>query len=208
VQLNVKTPADFEGLRYGSFGSPFEIPTLRVLMESAGADFNKLKIVNIGFDDPLALIAQKRIDLAWVFYAWQGIQAQQQGIELNVVMMKDHFDLIPDYYTPVVITGEQLINDKPEIVRAFLSALSRGYGFAINNPDKAADLLLAAAPELDSKLVKASQAWISPYYQAEAPRWGEQKESVWRGYVDWMVEHDILTAPISVSDAFTNKFLP
>jgi ABC-type nitrate/sulfonate/bicarbonate transport system substrate-binding protein len=63
-------------------------------------------------------------------------------------------------------------------------------------------------PELDPKLVKASQEWLSPYYQAEAPRWGEQKESVWQNYSDWMVKYGILSTPISASDAFTNKFLP
>ena len=208
ADLNVTSPAGFEGLRYGSFGSPFEDPTLKVLMESAGGDFSKLQIVNIGDTDPLALIAEKQIDMAWIFYGWEGIEAQQQGIKLNVVMMKDYFDTIPDYYTPVVITNENTITNKPEVVKAFLKALSRGYDFAIHNPDEAADILLNAVPELDTKLVKASQEWISPYYQAEAPRWGEQKESVWQNYSDWMVKYGILSTPISASDAFTNKFLP
>ena len=208
ADLNVTSPAGFEGLRYGSFGSPFEDPILKVLMESAGGDFSKLKIVNIGDTEPLALIAEKQIDMAWIFYGWEGIEAQQQSIKLNVVMMKDYFDTIPDYYTPVVITNENTITNKPEVVKAFLKALSRGYDFAINNPDEAADILITAVPELDTKLVKASQEWLSPYYQAEAPRWGEQKESVWQNYSDWMVKYGILSTPISASDAFTNKFLP
>jgi ABC-type nitrate/sulfonate/bicarbonate transport system substrate-binding protein len=208
ADLNVTSPAGFEGLRYGSFSSPFETPTLKVLMESAGGNFSKLKIVNIGDTDPLALIAEKQIDMAWIFYGWEGIEAQQQGIKLNVVMMKDYFDTIPDYYTPVVITNENTITNKPEVVKAFLKALSRGYDFAIQNPDEAADILVTAVPELDTKLVKASQEWLSPYYQAEAPRWGEQKESVWQNYSDWMVKYGILSTPISASDAFTNKFLP
>jgi ABC-type nitrate/sulfonate/bicarbonate transport system substrate-binding protein len=208
ADLNVTSPAGFEGLRYGSFSSPFETPTLKVLMESAGGDFSKLKIVNIADTDPLVLIAEKQIDMAWIFYGWEGIEAQQQGIKLNVVMMKDYFDTIPDYYTPVVITNENTITNKPEVVKAFLKALSRGYDFAIQNPDEAADILLNAVPELDTKLVKASQEWLSPYYQAEAPRWGEQKISVWQNYSDWMAKYGILSTPISASDAFTNKFLP
>jgi ABC-type nitrate/sulfonate/bicarbonate transport system substrate-binding protein len=208
TELNVTGPTDFEGLRYGSFGSPFEVPTLKVLMECAGGDFEKLEIVNTGYADPLALIAEKKIDLAWIFYAWQGFQAEQQNIEINVVMMKDWFDCIPDYYTPIVITSEDTISSRPEIVRAVVGALSRGYEFAIRNPDESADLLVAAVPELDPELVKASQKWISDYYQADAPRWGEQKESVWQGYSDWMAENDILQTPISGKDAFTNEFLP
>src|SRR3989337_4358829 len=31
AKLGVTSPADFEGLRYGSFGTPFEAPTLKVL---------------------------------------------------------------------------------------------------------------------------------------------------------------------------------
>ena len=206
--LNVTTPSDFEGLRYGSFASAFEAPTLKSLMEKAGGDFSKLKIVETGFSDPLALIAEKQIDLAWIFYGWQGFQAQQQAIPLNVVMMKDYFDSVPDYYTPLVITSEDKIAKRPELVSAVMKALSRGYDLAIQNPEEAAQILLDEVPELDSATVKASQNWISQQYQAEAPRWGEQKESVWQNYTDWLVREGILSAPISTSVAFTNRFLP
>lgn len=208
TNLNVTSPADFEGLRYGAWGSPFESPTLEVLMKCVGADFSKLKIMQTGFADPLALIEENQIDIAWIFYGWQGFQAKQQGIALNVLMMKDYFNCIPDYYTPVVIASEDTIAKKPEFVKAFMKALSRGYDFAIENPGEAANILVSAVPELKAELVKASQDWLSPYYKAEAPRWGEQKESVWQNYSNWMVEHGILSAPISASDAFTNKFLP
>ncbi|MDD5082579.1 MAG: ABC transporter substrate-binding protein [Dehalococcoidales bacterium] len=208
ASLNVKSPADWEGLTYGTWASAFEPPTLESLMKYAGADYGKLEQVNVGSTDPLALLAEGKIDLAWIFYGWQGIQAEQQGVDLDVVMMKDYFDCIPDYYTPVVIASESTIADRPELVRAFLQALSRGYSFAAENPNEAAEILLAAVPELDPALVKASQNWLSQYYQAEAPRWGEQKESVWRDYSAWMVKNGVLATPISASDAFTNEFLP
>jgi len=208
AELNVTSPADFEGLRYGAFGTPFEAPTLKALMQYADGDFEKLEIVDTGWADPLALIAENQIDIAWIFYGWQGFQAQQQDIDLNILMMEDYFDYIPDYYTPVVIASEDSIADRPEVIEAFMEALSRGYDFAIENPDEAAEILVAAVPELDLELVKASQAWLSEHYQAEAPRWGEQKESVWQDYIDWMIEQGILLSPISASNAFTNEFLP
>jgi ABC-type nitrate/sulfonate/bicarbonate transport system substrate-binding protein len=208
ADLNVSGPADFEGLRYGSFGTPFEVPTLEVLMNCAGADVGQLEILQTGWSDPLALIAEDQIDMAWIFYGWQGFQAQQQGVELNVVMLEDYFDCVPDYYTPVVIASEETIDSRPEVVKAFMGALSRGYDFATDNPDRAAEILLAAAPELDAELVKNSQAWLAEYYRADAPRWGEQKVSVWQDYTDWMVKHGILAAPIDAETAFTNQFLP
>lgn len=205
---NVTNPADFEGLRYGAWGSPSETPTLKALMECSDADFSKLEMVNTGFSDPIALLSEQQVDLVWIYYGWQGIQAEQAGLDLNVVMMKDYLDCVPDFYTPVVIASESTVADKPEIVRGLLEALSRGYTYAAEHPDEAADLLLTAVPELDSTLVNESQRWLSDYYIAEAPRWGEQKQSVWQDYADWMVENDIVTTPIAVEDAFTNQFLP
>lgn len=206
--LNVTDPAGFEGLRYGAWGSPSEVPTLKALMGCSGADFDKLEIVTTGFSDALALLSQKQVDLVWIYYGWQGIQAKEMGIDLDVVMMKDYVDCVPDFYTPVVITSESNVETKPEMVEAMLAALSRGYTFAAQNPDEAAGILLAAVPELDSTLVKKSQKWVSEYYLAEASRWGEQKESVWQDYADWMVENDVMETPIVVGDAFTNRFLP
>ncbi|HLE03568.1 MAG TPA: ABC transporter substrate-binding protein, partial [Anaerolineales bacterium] len=181
-ELDTASPADWEGLRYGSFGSPFEQPTLRVLMECDQANFDQLEIVETGFADPLALLDAGQIDLAWIFRGWQGIQAEQRNIDLDMVMMEDWFECIPDYYTPVLIASESTLSLRPALVRAFLAAVSRGYTFAIQDPEAAAAILLRVAPELEPALVQASQAWLSPRYQAEAPRWGEQRLEVWQMY--------------------------
>ncbi len=208
AELGAHSPRDWEGLRYGSFGSPFEPPTLQVLMNCDGGKFEALEIVDTGFSDPLALLDQAVTDLAWIFYGWQGIQAEYEGIDLQIVMMEDWFDCIPDYYTPVLIANEKTIQERPQVVRAFLEAIERGYRFAIDNPEEAADILLEAVPELNEDLVHRSQSWLSPRYQADASRWGEQDIQVWQAYSAWMVEHGILTESIQAEDAFTNKFLP
>jgi ABC-type nitrate/sulfonate/bicarbonate transport system substrate-binding protein len=202
------SPPAWTGARYGSFGSPFEAPTLRSLMECAGGDFARLQIVETGFSDPLALLSEKQIDLAWIFYGTQGIAAAEQGVPLDVVMMEDYFDCIPDYYTPILITSEQTLTERPEVVRAFLAAISRGYAFAIEKPDEAAAVLHAAAPESDLRILQISQRWLAPYYQAEAPRWGEQQLSVWKGYAEWLLTQGLLPQPLDAEAAFTNAFLP
>lgn len=208
AELAVGMPSDWEGLRYGSFGNPFEEPTLRVLMECANGNFHALEIVNTGFTDPLALLDEKQTDLAWIFYAWQGVQADLQGIDLSIIMMEEWFDCIPDYYTPVFIVNETTIRERPELIRKFLLAISRGYEYAIEHPDEAATILLEAVPELNEELVRASQNWLSPRYKAGAPRWGEQSFSVWDDYSKWMAQYDIIPIPIDASSAFTNGFLP
>ncbi|MFQ5942861.1 MAG: ABC transporter substrate-binding protein [Anaerolineales bacterium] len=208
ASLAAGSPAEWEGLRYGSFGSLFEEPTLRGLMECEGADYETLEVVDTGFSDPLALLEQEQIDLAWIFNGWQGVQAELQGIHLEIVMMEDWFDCIPDYYTPVIVTAESTLEERPEIVRGFLEAVSRGYRFAIDDPTSAADILLDAAPELDEQLVKMSLQWLAPRYQADAARWGQQELDVWNAYSQWMADRDILAVAIHAERAFTNEYLP
>ena len=208
ADLGVESPSDWEGLRYGSYGSPFEEPTLRVLMECDGGQFDQLEIVDTGFADPLALLDEEQIDLAWIFYAWQGVQAELKGIDLDIVMTNDWFHCIPDYYTPVFIASEQTIQERPEVVRVFLDAISKGYTYAIEHPDEAASILIEAVPELDEELVQTSQAWISPRYRADTSRWGEQQLHIWEGYSNWMADHGIISEPIEANKAFSNEFLP
>lgn len=208
AELGAHSPRDWEGLRYGSFGSPFEAPTLDVLMSCDGGEFTALEVIDTGFSDPLALLDEAQTDLAWIFYGWQGIQAEDEGIGLQIVMMEDWFDCIPDYYTPVFIANEKTIRERPAVVSAFLEAIALGYRYAIDNPDQAADILLEVVPELNEELVRRSQAWLSPRYQADAAQWGEQDPQVWQAYSAWMVENGILDESFQSRDAFTNKYLP
>lgn len=203
-----RSPADWEGLRYGSFGTPFEEPTLRVLMGCHEADFARLDVVNIGLADPLALLAERRIDLAWVFRGWQGVQAELQGVDLELLMLSDELDCVPDYYTPILMTSRDMVDRQPETVRAFVGAVARGYALAEEDPAAAASALLAAAPELDPELVRRSQEWLSPRYRDDAPRWGQQSRQVWADYAAWMLDNGILEQAIDVDVAFTNEFLP
>ncbi len=211
ADLGVETAADFAGLRYGTFGTPFEMPTIRALMRCAGADeeaIASVEEINVGLSDPLALLGEEQIDLAWIFQGWQGEQAERQDIELDVIMLDDHFDCIPDYYTPILVASEETVEERPDVAAAFVGAVSRGYRFAIERPLDAAAILTEAVPELELGLVLDSQTWLSPRYQADAPRWGEQQAEVWDAYSDWMASEGILPAPIDPEAAFTNQFLP
>ena len=53
---NIKTAKDFEGKKYGGWGSPMEIAMLKGLMEIEGGDFNKLDIIDIDASDFLQVL--------------------------------------------------------------------------------------------------------------------------------------------------------
>ena len=204
----LKTPADLAGLRYGAFGSPIEQPTINLMTKCFNASAANVQFINVGNVEPIPLMEQDRIDFIWLFYAWDGIRAKQQGVNLDFLFLQDYQQCVPDYYTPLLITNTDMIKNHPDVVRAFTQASARGYAYAIQHPDDAAALLSQANPDLDTALVKESAEWLASQFQADAPRWGEQKLSVWKGYSDWLVKNGALDHPIDPQAAFTNDFLP
>jgi ABC-type nitrate/sulfonate/bicarbonate transport system substrate-binding protein len=207
VEDNITSPKDFEGKKYGSFGTQMEESILQEIMQCANADFSKIRFVDVGDTDFFVATERDDVDFMWIYRGWTAVEAQVRGVPLNIVMIND-LNCVPDFYTPILITSQETIQNRPELVRQFLEATSLGYTFAINNPEEAANVLINAAPELDPQLVKLSQEYLANEYQAEAPRWGQQSEVVWRTFTEWMLEEGQISEMMDVQKAFTNDFLP
>ncbi len=206
VGKNIKSPKDFAGKTYGGWGSPVEEAVIQSVMELEGASADEVNFVSIGDVDFFTAV-ERDIDFAWAFYAWTGIEAELRNVPLNMIYVKDLSPKL-DYYTPILITSEKLAKEDPELVKAFMAAVSQGYEFAIENPEQAADILVEAVPDLNAELVRASQVWLADKYQEDAARWGEQKLEVWTGYTEWMLSKNLLEKDVDVTSAFTNEFLP
>lgn len=205
-EKNIKTPKDFEGKKYGGWGSPIEESVISSLMKQENANPDEVDIINIGDTDFFTAV-ERDVDFAWIYYAWTGVEAKLRGKDINMIYLTDYSEKL-DYYTPVLATNEDMIENNPDTVKAFLKATTKGYQFAIDQPAEAADILIEAVPDLDPELVKKSQEWLSPRYQDDAARWGEQKLEVWENYSNWMYENNLLEKQLDANKAFTNEFLP
>ncbi|MFZ5354111.1 MAG: ABC transporter substrate-binding protein [Bacillota bacterium] len=203
---NIKSPRDFEGKRYGGWGSPVETAMLKALMEKEGADFSKLQMMDIGAAD-FFTATEKDVDFTWIYYGWDGVAAKQRNIPLNFIRLQD-VDPNLDFYTPVIIASEELLKANPELAKRFLRAVSKGYEYAISNPEEAVKALLKHAPEIDASMALESQKYLAGQYKADAARWGEMKEEIWENYSGWLLEKGLLTKKLAAKEAFTNEFLP
>lgn len=205
-EKNIETPKDFEGKKYGGWGSPVEKSVIASLMNKENANPDEVDIINIGDADFFTAV-ERDVDFAWIYYAWTGVEAGLRGKDINMIYLTNYSENL-DYYTPVLATNEKMIDNNPETVSAFLKATTKGYQMAIDQPEQAADILIAAVPDLDPELVKKSQEWLASRYQDDAVRWGEQKLEVWENYSNWMFDNDLLEKQLDAQKAFTNEFLP
>lgn len=207
AETGIRDVRDFEGKRYGGWGQRLEHEMIRTAMEGAGAAFDRVTFVNIGMIDSFTAARRRVADFFWIFYGWEGISGELQGIDFSFLPLREMADVL-DYYTPVIITSEAMIADDPETVRGFVRALSRGYAVAIDRLGEAAEILVRQVPELDAALVAASQAWLSPRYTDEGTPWGAQAREVWVRFAEWALANGLITETIDPDRAFTNDFLP
>ena len=89
-----------------------------------------------------------------------------------------------------------------------MSALSKGYQYAMENPEEAADILCKAAPELDKELVLASQNYLKDQYQAEAAYWGYIDAERWNNFYKWVNDNELVEGEIPENIGFSNEYLP
>lgn len=200
------SPGDLAGLRYGGWGTEYEDAMLNAILEPYGSSASDVTTVNIGTMDIFAGF-QREIDFTWIFYGWDGVRAELEGIELDYFPLTD-LDPRLDYYTPVIITGERMIREEPQTVEAVLRALARGYEAAAAEPEAAAEALRVHAPEIDAELARESLAYLAPFFVDDSGAWGSMERDVWTGFTDFMVEQELLERPLAVDAAFTNEFLP
>lgn len=202
-------PGDLAGHTYGGFGGPLETALIDTLTACGGGNPDDVKYVQVGEAEYLDGMERNQYDFVWIFDGWDGIRATEIAkADVNFLHFIDYTDCIPDWYTPLIITNENLIKNDPETVKAFMEATSRGYEYAIEHPDEAADILLAAAPELDPQLVKLSAEYLSTRYVDEGRQWGLQDEDIWTGFEQYLFDSGLTDKHIDVNAAYTNEFLP
>jgi ABC-type nitrate/sulfonate/bicarbonate transport system substrate-binding protein len=195
---------------YSTWDSPIELAMLRYCIEKEGGDFSKVKLIpNNITDEPVAL-GTHQTDAVWIFYGWSGINAELSDVACGYW---DFASLGPelDYYTPVILANNDFLRDDPETAKAFLRATAKGYEYASEHPEEAAEMLIAGdttgALEDSRELVYASQKWLAGRYIADASAWGTIVPERWNGFYSWLYQNGLTVHDLS-GTGFSNDYLP
>lgn len=202
----IDSPKGLEGKKYATWDLPIEKATLKQVVEDDGGDFDKVELIPETVEDEVATLKTKKIDAIWIFYGWAGIKAQSENYPTDYFAFKD-INPVFDYYTPVILGNTDWMKENSEMTKKFLSCVKRGYKYAIDNPDAASEILMKNAPELDEKLVKASQKYLSHEYISDAPKWGYIDAKRWNAFYNWINENKLSEAEIPENFGFTNDYL-
>jgi len=180
------------------------------------------ELVPAGKLDVLPGLQAGEIDMAWGFYAWEGIQAELSGQPLHHFYVAESG--VPHEYFPLLFTTNTFVAAEPETVTAAVRATARGYTYASQHPAECADLFLRAVPrELlpthADELVHRSMAWLAPRIngtldgQPLPHPWGWHNPAQWAAFAAFIRrladEHRLPTPePEAESQGYTNDFIP
>ena len=173
---DIKSPKDFDGKTFATFGSNESDAVIRRMIQTDGGKgtFDKVTVGTSTFQT----LSSKKADFGGFYATWEGVQADMYGPKLNCFTE-------PDYGVPGnadtigVITNDKTISSNPDLVRKFVQATKKGYEYAYSHPDDAAAILVKEAPDANLKLafVKKSmktivngQYWGCLLYTSPSPR--------------------------------------
>lgn len=202
----IKRPKGLEGKKYATWNQDIEKAILKQVVEKDKGNFSKVKMIPSTVTDEVSALKSKKVDAIWIYYGWAGIATEVAGLDTDYFAFKD-IDLVFDYYTPVIIGNSDWMKKNPETAKAFLSAAKKGYEYAIEHPENAGNILCEASPELDSKMVQASQKYMKDQYKAEVEQWGYINPKRWNAFYDWISEKGLSKTKIPENTGFTNDYL-
>lgn len=199
----IARPRDLDGKVYASYGARYEGRIVQSLIRADGGsgEYVEKAVPMLGIWNTLL---QDTADATWVFMGWEGVEAEQKGVELNVFKLQDYG--IPYAPCPLLVAHPDTVNSKADMARRFLAATEAGYQAAAADPQAAAADFLAAvatehaaqplSPPLDAALVEASALRLAKEYLTAGGRWGVMETGRWDAFLDWLAENNLLTSKV------------
>lgn len=153
-RTDIQRPADLDGLTYGGFGSAWETALISTIIRHDGGK-GVFETVTLGTSAYEAL-ANGAVDFTLEVYTWEGVKAELEGVAQRAFRYADFG--VPDEHTTLIGSSRAYLDANPETAAAFIQATRRGYAFAVDHPEAAADIIIAANADVltDRALIVAS----------------------------------------------------
>lgn len=202
----IESPLDLVGKRVGLpglYGASYV--GWEAIVFATGLDPAQVRLESIGFSQASA-ISEDKVDAALDYIVNGPVQLQQAGQEVTVIPVYDYVDLPSNG----IITSDQMIEEKPELVRALVSAVTRGLADTLADPDAAFTISIAAVPEAGGPQAEVSRAIFDAslkLWQAGTSELGRSDPAIWAGAAKFMKEMGLIQTEVNPADLYSNDFV-
>jgi NitT/TauT family transport system substrate-binding protein len=203
---HITRPQDFLGktVASGSEGGAvrdFEFQ-LYALVKKLGLDISKIRVVP--YDAKYTAFIDGDVDVTAAFSTGGLIFLREKGLKLNLIWPGDYGI---HFYSDTLVTTDQTIKEKSDLVERFTKATLQGWRDAIGNFDEAVGVTLKYARVKDPRFQTAMMQSLQPLVHTGEDHIGWMKPTVWQGMYDVLMEQGILNASFDATEAYTMRFL-
>jgi putative hydroxymethylpyrimidine transport system substrate-binding protein len=203
----IAEPADLRGKTIATAGIPYQAAYLSTILREAGLTSEDVDEVNVGFNLLPAVLGGRAQAMLGGFRNVEGVDLRLRGENPRVVPV-DQIG-VPTYDELVVVAESSRVEDDPNDIRVFLSALAKGTADAVADPAAAAQVILAAGEGLDPRLTRAEIDATLPFLAAEEGRpYGEMDAEEWETFASWMAGNGLISEVPETDEMLTNELLP
>jgi NitT/TauT family transport system substrate-binding protein len=153
--IGIEQPQQLAGRSLGAAVGETPLNLFPVFASNAGLDSTKVNVVNVTPPAKFPTLVSKKVDAIVAMLTEEpAIQsaAQKAGVDIGKFVYSDHG---VDYYSIGLIAGDDMLQSKGDLVKRFVDATMRGYQWAIENPEAAADAYAKRFPESSRDLTLA-----------------------------------------------------
>ena len=203
-ESGVQEPDDLAGRKVGipeTFGASYI--GWRALAAATGLEEGDAQLEVIGYTQ-LANLTEGRVDAAVVYANNEPVQLEHMGYDFALISVADYATLVSNG----LITNEDTLRERPELVRAFIRAFERGLSDTLIDPDAAFETCRKYVEGLDeNERVQRAVLEASLAYWRGSPL-GESDPAAWQETADVMLDAELLAGAVEAEQAFTNDYLP
>ncbi|MBC8263424.1 MAG: ABC transporter substrate-binding protein [Anaerolineales bacterium] len=175
----------------------------RALLHAEGIDEAQVNLQVIGYTQ-VASLTEGRVDAAVCYALNEPVQLSQAGYAPDVTYVADYANLVSNG----LITNEQTIAERPELVQRLVRAVLHGLSYTIEHPDEAFAICKEHVPEIagdNEALQKAVLVESIKFWQGD--KLGHSDRAAWEESQRFMRQIGLVDAEVDVETLFTNRFV-
>ena len=202
----IREPSDLENKTFADAPGS----TVRILFPffaaAAGFDDSTVEFVPAAPPDLPRLLASGQVDYIGQFVVGRGLIESATG---DTAVFFPYRDYLPDLYGNLIIARTEMVEQEPDVVQRFVSALMRGLEYSIENPEETGEILVKYQPEQNAVVAAAEVEIMAPFVRPEGftDAIGTIDPAKIETIISLLEEAGALENPVSVDDVYASGFV-
>ena len=204
AEKDIHSPEDLVSKTIGYAGTELSEALIRSIMAYVGADSSDVEMIDVGFDLMSSMTTGNVDATIGCLVNHEVPQMEEEGFAVNYFELDDYG--VPTYYEGVFLASDEMIQNEPEVLQAFLRASAKGFADVKNDPAGGLQTLLDNQNEenfpLSETVEQKSLETLLPLMETDEAPFLSQSEACWQENVDWLLEQGLIDQAPTLDDLY------